>query len=170
MLVSHASALEIIEVNEKLTAMSPLVFLRVLEYYEGILFLTTNRIESFDRAFKSRIHLAIQYPKLDRDSRKSLWWTFLSKTSLDTGIQDIEEMMDELASEELNGRQIKNIVRIAQALAFQDGQQTRKDHIIYALDALKCFDERLEREVLESGTGIGGPTGSRSAKRRRAGG
>lgn len=33
------------------------VFLRVLEYYAGILFLTTNRVGTFDEAFKSRIHM-----------------------------------------------------------------------------------------------------------------
>lgn len=35
------------------------VFLRMLEYYKGILFLTTNRIGTFDEAFKSRIHLSL---------------------------------------------------------------------------------------------------------------
>ena len=40
------------------------VFLRVLEYYDGILILTTNRIGTFDEAFKSRIQLALHYPPL----------------------------------------------------------------------------------------------------------
>lgn len=31
------------------------VFLRVLEYYEGILILTSNRVGTFDEAFRSRI-------------------------------------------------------------------------------------------------------------------
>lgn len=35
------------------------VFLRMLEYYKGILFLTTNRIGTFDEAFKSRIHISL---------------------------------------------------------------------------------------------------------------
>ncbi|PSR97134.1 hypothetical protein BD289DRAFT_480304 [Coniella lustricola] len=42
------------------------VFLRVLEYYTGILFLTTNRVGLIDEAFKSRIHLSLLYPKLNR--------------------------------------------------------------------------------------------------------
>ncbi|KAI1108259.1 hypothetical protein F5Y14DRAFT_436945 [Nemania sp. NC0429] len=41
------------------------VFLRVLEYYTGILFLTTNRVGDFDEAFASRIHMSLHYPKLD---------------------------------------------------------------------------------------------------------
>jgi SpoVK/Ycf46/Vps4 family AAA+-type ATPase len=29
-------------------------FLRLLEYYDGVLFLTTNRVHNFDEAFYSR--------------------------------------------------------------------------------------------------------------------
>lgn len=36
------------------------VFLRMLEYYEVILILTSNRVGTFDEAFKSRIQLATQ--------------------------------------------------------------------------------------------------------------
>ncbi|KAJ0307035.1 hypothetical protein COL516b_004267 [Colletotrichum fioriniae] len=43
------------------------IFLRVLEYYTGILFLTTNRVGDFDEAFASRIHMSLYYPKLDLD-------------------------------------------------------------------------------------------------------
>jgi len=35
------------------------VFLRILEYYSGILFLTTNRVGTIDEAFKSRIHVSL---------------------------------------------------------------------------------------------------------------
>ncbi|KIW10769.1 hypothetical protein PV08_10068 [Exophiala spinifera] len=41
------------------------VFLRVLEYYTGILFLTTNRIGDFDEAIASRIRVGLYYPELD---------------------------------------------------------------------------------------------------------
>lgn len=42
------------------------MFLRVLEYYNGILFLTTNRVGALDEAFKSRIHISLYYPKLSK--------------------------------------------------------------------------------------------------------
>lgn len=35
------------------------IFLRALEYYSGILFLTTNRVGSIDEAFRSRIHMRL---------------------------------------------------------------------------------------------------------------
>jgi SpoVK/Ycf46/Vps4 family AAA+-type ATPase len=53
------------------------VFLRLLEYYQGVMFLTTNRIDAFDPAFESRIHLTIQFSKLDFDARLHVWRTFV---------------------------------------------------------------------------------------------
>ena len=35
------------------------VFLRIMEYYKGLLFLTTNRVGTFDEAFKSRVHISL---------------------------------------------------------------------------------------------------------------
>ncbi|KAF1973001.1 hypothetical protein BU23DRAFT_599204 [Bimuria novae-zelandiae CBS 107.79] len=44
------------------------VFLRLMEYYSGILFLTTNRVGDFDEAFTSRIHVSLYYPELNEDT------------------------------------------------------------------------------------------------------
>jgi AAA+ superfamily predicted ATPase len=38
------------------------VFLRLLEYYTGVLFMTTNRVDAIEPAILSRIHLTIEYP------------------------------------------------------------------------------------------------------------
>ncbi|KAI9150608.1 ATPase family AAA domain-containing protein [Paramyrothecium foliicola] len=40
------------------------VFLRKLEYFNGILFLTTNRIGKIDQAISSRLHLILHYKRL----------------------------------------------------------------------------------------------------------
>lgn len=58
------------------------VFLRVLEYYKGILFLTTNRVQTFDAAFQSRIHISLNYPELNAESRLTIWKNFLSQGAL----------------------------------------------------------------------------------------
>ncbi|KAK4207662.1 p-loop containing nucleoside triphosphate hydrolase [Rhypophila decipiens] len=126
------------------------VFLRALEYYEGILFLTTNRVDSFDTAFKSRIHLAIKYPELDAASRRKLWYNFLSQTSAETAEYfDRSGMLDELKKVPLNGRQIKNIVRTAFTLAVSDGMAIQISHIRSALQPLKDFDADVEKSKLE---------------------
>lgn len=55
------------------------VFLRSLEYYAGILFLTTNRVGGIDPAFKSRIHLSLFYPRLRKDETIKLYKVFIQR-------------------------------------------------------------------------------------------
>lgn len=109
------------------------VFLRLLEYYQGVMLLTTNRIDSFDPAFESRIHLTIDYPKLDLASRLHVWKTFIGLTESNgsgASATDITEQdLQQLAKEELNGRQIKNIVKTARLLAAGDREALGLDHI-----------------------------------------
>lgn len=96
------------------------IFLRLLEYFEGIMFLTTNRIENMDAAFESRIHLSLQYHELDKASRRQIWSTFLLRSS-ETRNSNVgaftDAEIDRLAKVQLNGRQIKNVLKTAQLLA-----------------------------------------------------
>jgi hypothetical protein len=48
------------------------VFLRLLDYYDGLLFLTTNRPESLDHAIRSRVMLRLEYPDLDQAARAAI--------------------------------------------------------------------------------------------------
>ena len=49
------------------------VFLRMIEYFQGVLFLTTNRKQDFDDAFKSRIHVTISYSELSTSAQSAIW-------------------------------------------------------------------------------------------------
>ncbi|KAH7035821.1 P-loop containing nucleoside triphosphate hydrolase protein [Microdochium trichocladiopsis] len=98
------------------------VFLRALEYYDGILILTTNRVGTFDEAFKSRIQISLPYKKLDRAQRKQIWRNFLGRLqglgqhgTID--FDDIEAHLDDLADYSMNGRQIRNAITTARQLA-----------------------------------------------------
>lgn len=55
------------------------IFLRVLEYYDGNMILTTNRVQIFDEAFQSRIMISIQYKELTTESRRTIWSNFLKQ-------------------------------------------------------------------------------------------
>lgn len=94
------------------------VFLRVLEYYTGILFLTTNRVETFDDAFKSRIHIPIRYTNLSVESRIQIWRNFCKMVPGGVDIDDAGIAI--LAEHDLNGRQIKNVIKAAESLAVFD--------------------------------------------------
>ncbi|PKK54014.1 hypothetical protein CI102_1221 [Trichoderma harzianum] len=101
------------------------VFLRELEYYRGIILLTTNRLRSIDSAFQSRIHFCFHYDDLDVTAKALVWKTFLAKAGASEGVRvDItDEQRHILAAEyDFNGRQIKNIVNIARLYALQKKQ------------------------------------------------
>jgi SpoVK/Ycf46/Vps4 family AAA+-type ATPase len=81
------------------------IFLRVLEYYEGLLFLTTNRVDNIDAAFQSRIHISMAYPELTASSRRHIWDNFLQGLDARGGFEDAD--LDQLAEVEMNGRHKK---------------------------------------------------------------
>ncbi|KAK8000456.1 P-loop containing nucleoside triphosphate hydrolase [Apiospora arundinis] len=90
-------------------------FLRALEYYEGILFLTTNRIGSFDDAFISRIHVQLYYPEFTDDQRQLVWKTFIDKLERERkGYMRLSISAKEYIKEskksnlKWNGREIRN--------------------------------------------------------------
>ncbi|KAF8850015.1 P-loop containing nucleoside triphosphate hydrolase protein [Acephala macrosclerotiorum] len=117
------------------------VFLRKLEYYQGIMLFTTNRVRDFDDAIRSRIHLAFWYSPLGVDTRKGLWDTFLQNAITAGGEADYsDEELNDLARHDLNGRQIRNVVRAAHALAAQEGAVTAYSHLEIVIDAGKEFE------------------------------
>lgn len=106
------------------------VFLRTLEYYSGILFLTTNRIGSFDEAFKSRIHISLYYAPLDESQTFEVWAMNLNRLSKSN--RDIYVDRSEIEAfarshwkdgKRWNGRQIRNAFQTAVALAEYEFQE-----------------------------------------------
>lgn len=124
------------------------VFLRHVEYYRGILFLTTNRVKSFDEAFLSRIHVALHFQELSKSAKAQVWRAFLSKVGIVIG-SDAEreegkpvfkdEWLDMLADREINGRQIKNATRTANSLAVSRKEHLTFSHLVETLDAMDEF-------------------------------
>ncbi|KAI0404664.1 hypothetical protein F4802DRAFT_565881 [Xylaria palmicola] len=116
------------------------VFLRVLEYYPGILILTTNRVGSFDEAIKSRVHCALYYPMLNEKRTFRIWQKNIDNLEeqnekLDPAVQvqfdrkEIEKFAerhwkDGSRDNRWNGRQIKNAFQTAVSLAQWDSYQT----------------------------------------------
>ncbi|KAI2685367.1 hypothetical protein LCP963914a_4694 [Penicillium roqueforti] len=122
------------------------IFLRLLEYFQGILFLTTNRVETFDDAFQSRIHVALRYGDLTVKAKRSIWKMFIERVRAIEGVHIAsfsEEDYDMLSRHTLNGRQIKNSVRTAQALAVNEQAPLSMDHIKSVLEVAETFDQDL---------------------------
>ena len=101
------------------------VFLRSVEYYKGILFLTTNRVGHFDDAFVSRIHVILRYKRLSQEDRKHIWEGFFTKLEQERGRQfRITKQARKYVLEDKdmikipwNGREIRNAFQTAVALA-----------------------------------------------------
>ncbi|BBN14035.1 hypothetical protein MPTK1_6g08350 [Marchantia polymorpha subsp. ruderalis] len=102
------------------------VFLRLLEYYRGVLFLTTNRVTTFDEAFLSRISMFLNYKKLETHPRELVWKKLLTRAQV-PGVTD--EFVAEAAEEDLNGRSIRNIIQTAQTWAKSRGEDFSADHV-----------------------------------------
>lgn len=83
------------------------IFLRELKYYQGIMFLTTNRVKEIDDAIASRIHLPLKYKSLGLNARRGIWKSFLKKaiTRENSSCYNSEEL-EILARKDFNDRQV----------------------------------------------------------------
>lgn len=149
------------------------VFLRLTEYYQGILFLTTNRVETFDEAFQSRIHMGIRYENLSVKARREIWKWHIGKAE---GMRDTEEKkerekektegaeegisksgelfkpfteanFDELSKRVMNGRQIKNTVKTSQSIALSEKTPFGMEHVKRVLESVDAFEDDMRGGV-----------------------
>lgn len=153
------------------------VFLRVLEYYDGayslpeaviayvtqtqayisqgILILTTNRVGTFDEAFKSRIQLNLRYSNLDVNQRLKIWNNSIIRLERlvkdetfdrrEHGVdsEQIRRMLPTLAKENLNGREIRNAISTARQLCSYKGEPLKYEHLRHVIEETKKFEEYL---------------------------
>lgn len=137
---------------------------------QGILFLTTNRVVTFDEAFASRIHIGLRYGELTLKAKKNVWRLFIDKVrqlgeppskgvegahsskELDSEpalnpvlVDDFtDEQYTKLAQYQLNGREIKNSVRTAQSLATIEGKSLSMEHLLKVLFVGNVFAKDLK--------------------------
>ncbi|ETW80179.1 AAA+-type ATPase [Heterobasidion irregulare TC 32-1] len=122
------------------------IFLRQLEYYQGILILTTNLLDQCDAAFESRIHFSIPYPDLDFEARKRIWKMFFGKAT--SGAEKFnEEDIDRLAVHEMNGRQIKNAISSAQCIALESDSPLSIEHVNAVLEVVTAWHSSNTRQL-----------------------
>ncbi|KAI0542087.1 P-loop containing nucleoside triphosphate hydrolase protein [Xylaria digitata] len=145
------------------------IFLRSLEYYSGILFLTTNRVGKIDRAFMSRIHLSLYYPRLDKEKTLSIWRNNLKRVKIEflkekNPIDIDEESIMRFAKHHFkrlnqapeltvwNGRQIRNAFQTAIAMATFQAQQLTDEAAAKGIQKqfIPTLSDKRFREVARS--------------------
>lgn len=122
------------------------VFLRELEYFDGILFLTTNRPDQLDETFQSRIHITLALPTLDLTAQLKIWMTFWSDLFPDQEEfkQCLKEIKKATKDDRLNGRQIRNCVRSAMSLAAKGEKKLETKHVLDVIDLTRKFGEYMK--------------------------
>ncbi|MGO8712715.1 MAG: ATP-binding protein [Rhizomicrobium sp.] len=87
------------------------VFLRVLEYFNGLLFLTTNRIDDIDEAIVSRCIALIKFYPPDSIARRKIWAVMSGQFALDIDTALIDELVEAFPA--ASGRDIKGLAKLA---------------------------------------------------------
>ncbi|KAL8692685.1 MAG: hypothetical protein Q9218_002334 [Villophora microphyllina] len=125
------------------------IFLRQLEYFNGIIFLTTNRVGTFDQAFQSRIHITLGLPVLDKSRRIEVWNLFLEELAKSQNLEaeQLGELQNQVVQtwsrQSLNGRQIRNSVRTALLVAEKKKETVSKKHFETILRIGKEFENYM---------------------------
>ncbi len=86
------------------------VFLRVLEYFNGLLFLTTNRVDDIDEAIVSRCIALIRFYPPDRVDRKKIWEVMAEQFGLALAPELSERLPDIFP--QASGRDIKGLAKL----------------------------------------------------------
>ncbi|OQK15611.1 AAA family ATPase [Methyloprofundus sedimenti] len=101
------------------------VFLRVLEYFNGLLFLTTNRIDDIDEAIISRCIAMISYHPPHREDRMKIWQVMTKQFELNVEAQLIADLADIFSR--ATGREIKGLAKLAAKFCAQKQVQPSLD-------------------------------------------
>lgn len=118
----------------------------MIRYFRGILFLTTNRVRTFDEAFLSRIHVSLRYHDLDATAKRQIWVAFVKKTHANQGLPVSENAglsdkeLGDLGDRDVNGRQIKNVVKTATSVANDRNEILGYKHLVQVLEILDQFN------------------------------
>jgi hypothetical protein len=87
------------------------VFLRVLEYYKGVMFLTTNRADLVDDAIASRCLARIDYKAPGPVLQKRIWRVLSDTANIPLDDATIDNVVSLFPN--LTGRDVKNLLKLA---------------------------------------------------------
>lgn len=104
------------------------VFLRVLEYFNGLLFLTTNRIDDIDEAIVSRCIALIKFHAPDAAARRRIWTVMCEQFTLEVRPELIDELVATFPA--ATGRDIKGLAKLVAKYCRHKGRAPSLDVFI----------------------------------------
>lgn len=105
------------------------IFLRVLEYQAGVLFLTTNRGDLVDDAILSRCTAQIKYKKPSQDAQRLIWKNLCAANGVEIDDPALNQIV---IDHNLSGRDIKNILKLCIAIRTDQGRPFDTTLVAYA--------------------------------------
>ena len=129
------------------------VLLSILDSLNGLLILTSNRLDYIGEAFRSRVHSTIHFPPPNELGRRKIWQIALEdSTTADMHMTsaDLSEAIEDLPRYKMNGRQIRNTVQSARQLATFRSEQLRYSHLdeVIAVSELNVETEESSHSIL----------------------
>ena len=94
-------------------------FLRTLEYFSGLLFLTTNREDDVDDAIMSRCIAVIRYETPSRDAALRLWQSLADQFDVDLSENLVYKLVRDFPNS--SGRDIKELLKLTSRLCKSTG-------------------------------------------------
>jgi hypothetical protein len=119
-------------------------FLRLLEYYNGVLFLTSNRPEIIDDAIMSRVTLHIKFEKPTEEEFHQLWSILSENMSLTLESNLVDKLLT--TYEIMSGRDIRNLLKNIKK-CFSESSEV-KFEMIEELEDMLPFIERKNTFLL----------------------
>jgi len=130
------------------------VLLRLLERFDGALFMTSNRVAAFDPAALSRVTLAIRYRALDEAGLAAVWRAALVRTvGDDTAIDETFDCahLAAIGGVHQSGRSVSAVLQLAASLADARDIPLNQQLLLDALDIVRSFAVEFEEDGAASG-------------------
>ncbi|KAJ5698189.1 P-loop containing nucleoside triphosphate hydrolase protein [Penicillium macrosclerotiorum] len=137
------------------------VLLRELEYFRGVLIMTTNRPVTMDPAVRSRIHYAVRYKELNEVNIGKVWNTFFDQLN-DTNCvpgerENIRKWFEDggartLARSKFTGRDVRNLFIGAQLLSYpmitrNNIKKVRQSICDFTADMAKVYHPKIQKNT-----------------------
>lgn len=123
------------------------VFLRLLEYHNGLIFLTTNRADDIDPAILSRCIAEIQYDIPAVTERLKLWEIMLAEFNCTMDKKELRRLV--LAMPKVAGRDIQNLIRLTNRVCKALNEPFGLESLI-ANAAFKSIEVLSDKEIDEA--------------------
>jgi hypothetical protein len=122
------------------------VWLQVLEYYRGVLFMTSNREVIIDDAILSRATAWIRYNMPNQTELASIWKILSEQYRVKLTDAQIHELVQHEKLKSISGRNVKSLLKLVRPLAKHRTMPVNVDLFVYVADFLDLESSEQKRD------------------------